>query len=166
MTNSSDHQELSAPQRPKLWLLRTRRFWFGVGMLMLLIACWLLSPRYLAQASVYRSEIRGGAVYVHFFGVFIEDGLLGPFSGSYDYVPGPSDDLPNWFDWFFETSDNSSLSYIPKHWIVTETKTELSPSRTYILLPLWLPILLWLIIWPLWIRRLTRKEAAHFAKHQ
>ncbi len=33
-------------------------------------------------------------------------------------------------------------------------------------IPLWLPVLLWLIIWPLWIRRITRKEAAHFAKLQ
>ena len=33
-------------------------------------------------------------------------------------------------------------------------------------IPLWLPVLLWLIIWPLWIRRITRKEAAHFSKLQ
>jgi len=33
-------------------------------------------------------------------------------------------------------------------------------------IPLWLPVLLWLIVWPLWFRRLTRKEAAHFAKLQ
>ena len=157
---------MDAPQRPKLWLLRTRRFWFGMGILSVLIALWLCSPHYIGSACVNRSEVRNGIAYVRYLGIATEEGLVVPYSGSYERTLGISNDPPDTFQWEFEREEEALLSYIPKRWIVNESNTEQSFSRTFVLLPLWLPVLLWLIIWPLLIRRITRKEAAHFSKLQ
>jgi hypothetical protein len=167
MTKSSDHQDFPAPQRPKLWLLRTRRFWFGVGILVLLISLWLGSGAYSADFYVRLDSKSGKENCVCYYFSSAQEGTLlflrsselgtsGTYYGS----------LKPWgYDFEKSSFELTLFPIVYSHWPVnlgassTITFTKLS-------LPLWLPVLLWLIVWPLWIRRLTRKEAAHFAKLQ
>ncbi len=167
MTNSSDHQDFPAPQRPKLWLLRTRRFWFGFGWLAFLIALWLGSGDCQASLSVELSSVKGVEVYKNVFGLFVENGTFGierTFGTLYLFIDKLFQFGP--WGWSFHQSDDE-INLLPK--LYSKEFIGYGQAGFYdwrITLPLWLPVLLWLIIWPLWIRRLTRKEAAHFAKLQ
>ena len=164
--------------RPKLWLLRTRRFWFGILLLMLLVGTWIGSMNC--------------NITVRHHG-FILDPEINNQSGSQDldYARGcisltkgdvswrdlddPSNTIPGTFlkqpwSWIYSEEIYESMIfpnfYSESHAGAGGARISSSEVRKHLTLPLWLPVLLWLIIWPLWIRRLTRKEAAHFAKLQ
>lgn len=192
MTNSSDHQEPSAPQRPKLWLLRTRRFWFGVWMLILLIGNWIGSILFdggieRIQSSVHTIETRVGGLSYYLSNFWWVDYDSGCFSvhwgkrnlsvGFGSYEPPPE----VWNRWFQKADairsepgmENYPIGpcYFPKMIGSSGNRESIQDGQAgtleyWITLPLWLPVLFWLIIWPLWIRRLTRKEATHFEKLQ
>lgn len=116
--------------------------------------------------SVELSSAKGVEVYKNVFGLFVENGTFGferTFGTLYLFIEklqvGPC-------GWSFHQS-NDELKFLPK--LYSKEFIGYGQAGFYdwkITLPLWLPVLLWLIIWPLLIRRITRKEAARFAKLQ
>lgn len=178
MTKSSDELGSCAPQRPKLWLLRTRRFWFGVAVLFFLISVYAESCIYSGRIHYSsRSDNTYDLGFIHGNWVFtlrIDAATCGDRYYSLDKNPGidrprtPYTSYRNPFKFGERDQTPVNSSNIDYILFVMESPYSSQPSTTgcTITLPLWLPVLLWLIVWPLWIRRLTRKEAAHFAKLQ
>ena len=167
MTKSSDHQDFSAPQRPKPWLLRTRRFWFGMWVLFLLTGTWIGAGQFTGSLE-YVSELKGESRFSTFSLIAISNGKM--------IISQKPNTITCANLWCRAWNRNNGYDFWPKPFdteVTGETYQLYSdfgvvgPSTGWVIqIPLWLPVLLWLIIWPLWIRRLTRKEAAHFAKLQ
>jgi len=183
---------MDVPQRPKLWLLRTRRFWFGMLLLMLLIGTWIGSILFDGGTERIQSSIHSGDQgqtnrpyyrsdfwYVHY-----DSGCLSVYWGRSYVVYGFSSELPEpevcnrWFQKADAIRSEPGMEnypvgpcFFPKMIGTSGDLGSIQDGQSgklehWITLPLWLPVLLWLMIWPLWIRRLTRKESAHFAKLQ
>ena len=161
---------MDTPQRSKRWLLRTRRFWFGLVGLLLLVAMWLGSGLYWLEIEQNRWDFPGdGRIHVDTYSMTSIEGYITFGRGKSIYWLNASNYPPEdwiytaeraefelyWFPPLIKRSDEST------DMIVDDQRTW---SVTQFTLPLWLLPLLWLIVWPWWVIRFNRREAAHLAK--
>jgi len=142
-------------RRSRWWLLRTRRFWFGVVGFLLLVAMWIRSTTH-QDLLVLESRNAKGSEKSYVAGN--EDGAL---IVGYVGFDRPSTYLKPYFKFTPSTLKRSfkSGSFSRPTIFTIEGVTTCIFS-----IPLWIPPLLWLIVWPWWVSRLNHKEAAYFAK--
>jgi len=148
------------PKRPKFWLHRSRRFWGGLVVILMLSALWVASMCFEICMSCDRTGLSISALdHVRFASVGLKRGGAGAnfFELGNQSIPLTGSNIWSWksiegsktFQWL--PSFNSRRTKIPVH-----------ETNITFFLPLWPFPLLWLILWPLWMARADKKEELRF----
>lgn len=146
-------------QRPKLWMHRTFRFWGGLSLLILLFAMWLgtmsteSSIRYSRPSSYEISAVKMS---------FESGGFQGTVERWFWDTPSP-----RWgTGWNLSQRTRHHVRMLPR---LTRSTIE-GPHQTVkfysAFLPLWIPLLAWAILWPMWMRRGDREKSLAFSEDQ
>ncbi len=146
---------LDAPPQPKISFLRTRRFWLRWAVPGLLLALWVEGMLFeqnvglivytTSSLVVYSLEISDGSVS------FLVNGEMASPS---EIVSLKWDNLDAAFRW------NPGFEPFPKAYRCEGAEGSDAGFSRCITIPLWLPLILWLLIAHLWFRHLRRKQAA------
>ena len=144
--------------QPKIHFLRTKRFWFRRAVPGMLLALWvegMLFEQYFdfsyttpTAGSSYSLEIRKGNLrlqWIDWPGVVVKA-----------YFPG-------WYDFGSHFSWNPGLELFQPMSFRGKKRKEGSvvyTSSSGLAIPLWSPLILWLVIAQLWSRRQKRNQAA------
>lgn len=138
-------------QRPKFWMHRTARFWWGLLMLLLLQGAWLFAAYRGATLTCY-----GGPGSHSRFAIL--------YGGAEFYIFQPEAGWSKPRNWYFQREYQSGIRLEP---VFTSDTIYSTASAWKIFLPGWIPVLIWLIWWPLWMRRGDKVEDSIAAKsHQ
>lgn len=137
-------------QRPMIWMHRTRKFWFGLGLFILLLAFWLSSISKNYQLDARRES--PDSYWVVALG--LRHGQLEILAWYY-IEPDPAVRSP---DLTFSTdfAEDYGLEWGPG-W-------ELRSDRIEVKLPLWIPPLGWAVARILWMRRAGNREVKRLAE--
>ena len=153
------------PKRPKFYLHRSRRFWGGLVFLLVLTS-WMFATCHVpfrltvgkwTSFSGWRGTQQNGA------GISMQDGGMVLFFEHCN--PGhPEFGSPTDWQVDYQQIDRSNsefhYGFIPEY---SNTSTSWETSGE-VFVPIWVIIILWTILWPLWIRRGDRKEEERFRK--
>ncbi len=163
------------PQRPKFYLYRSRRFWGGLVVLMLLVSSCLSFPYSAVGLSYRRPSITDRCGTIIFYPPDI------PIGVSFDtdhYKELVLHKGTLWFIW--NTPKVGSGRWASDEWHgfhhtgvdFSESSFEVpsSPSHkqqgyltpAHLGIPFWPLPLIWAILWPLWIRRGDKLEEKRF----
>jgi hypothetical protein len=150
---------MSSPQRPRLWIHRTRRFWVGLLLLIGLIVglMWVGSYRWSAtysppstildttRSSDYELSLIGG-------GIEFEKSVW-TFPASYPWA------IRSTHDWSFETDTQQKPIVWRPEWLnMGLGHSRFGPEVVRVFIPLWPLPILWAIVWPIWMIRAERRE--------
>jgi|GEM_PF-4093343 len=159
------------PRRPKIWIHRTRRFWFGLLLLVLLTA-YLILTGFFRAAVAHRSarSSSGGSVRYNEIELEAGDGGL-QLTRARSHV-GPSYVARGWgrlhpSAWTFQTFPSTSgVKWLPSLQLghPLDLTDDLDQSTTRVFLPAWPLIALLCILWPLHLHRADLKEARRLAR--
>ncbi len=150
------------PQRPKFYLHRSRRFWGGLVVLMLLFVWWHLSRGMNIKFKLGRFESSSLA-----YSERSDQAILGLDSGSlvfrYFHFDIGNLGVKRHAYWDLEI-DQSGRGYarISRWWPTGWLDIDAGIFHTGLSLPIWIILILWSILWPLWIRRGDKLEEKRF----
>jgi len=154
-------------RRPKLWMFRTRRFWFGLMALMMLMGMAMGPPGTYARGVGYGHWSRdGGAALApgdyQALEIYWRRGSLEPTVRS---EHGPLLACGHRGLIISEVTNSSPLNP-PLSFGFHHSKLAIgfgTYSEATFVFPTWLLPLGWLVIWPLWGRRIGRKRKAKYS---
>ena len=139
-------------RRPHFWLHRSSRFWGGFLLLLILLGGWIYTCMDGLQFGRWRD--RPG----HFSSLLMsaDRGSLG-FSYRVNTEMGPLPAYTSPAGWYFD-SCSKGAKLMPEFAWRSYHEGGLARKEFAILLPLWIPLLLWLPCWLLWMRRGDQKD--------
>lgn len=163
------------PQRPRFYLHRSRRFWGGLAILLLLIGWWVTSIRTVSRISYnkdywFSDHLMSQASYepggpdsfrTHFYGLSLEEGCVVLSFGTHEEPSAPGRSMPGYWDgtyWSTGQITRQPIRFRPTR--IPKGKDYYDVDSLY--LPIWPLIALWSIFWPLWIRRGDKLEEKRF----
>ncbi|WP_193213538.1 hypothetical protein [Luteolibacter marinus] len=142
-------------RRPKLWMHRTFRFWWGFGLLLLVFAAWLGSMSF--SISIGCNHYSATSITCYWVG--LDSGGARGLIERWDWNTPP----PRWGDrWEIRRDRRPGVILRPR---LSRSKINGPPQTVEFdtaFLPLWVPLLAWAVCWPLWMHRADKKEARHF----
>jgi hypothetical protein len=133
--------------RPKFWSNRSPRFWWGFWIFMFLFACWAWTC-YFRLGIAHQSATGRSLEFTTARGCLI-------LSSWRQESPAPGL-IPNWE---FQSSPLVAFDGAPR---VSRIDTSMGVYHQ-LFIPLWIPCLAWLVLWPLWLRRAHKKAGANFS---
>lgn len=143
-------------RRPKFWLHRSHRFWLGLAMMIFLTAFWWsfcffrYKLSYIIQTPLHRQQ----------YWITLEQGRCMYRDDLYDVRSSRL--LPHARNWMSEF-DRRPGAMLGFEWEITDSFYIFGVSKTRTFgIPLWIPPLIWAVLWPLWMRRADRREARLF----
>jgi len=150
--------------RPKFWIHRSGRFWWGLLILVTILAGWFLTV--FSESEILRevSAPSGGFSESRFS---INNGGIGVSWNDGSLVGGTTSRSPaRWKVSFHESRRGLKLA---PEWDWSDTtypaaKGSGRPSSRFrqltVFFPLWIPLLGWVILWPLRMHRADKAEDA------
>ena len=145
-------------QRPSFWLHRSSRFWRGLVLLLLLLGCWIYTS--LDGAQVGRWTHRTGNLMS-----FLLSADRGGLGISY-HLNTEMGGLPSGTSkggWYFRSYSRGAKLAPSFEWMSRHRGRY--PEKTYeLFVPLWIPLGLWVVLWPLWMHRADKKEDLVFGQ--
>ena len=160
-------------QRPKMWIHRTRRFWFGLITLILLTG-FDLAMGYFACLVAYQEKpssfrgLRGWSPEIVHVSGFLDGGFLyhrtvsSNYYYQYSYRTLARSSSASTGKWTYGLAEKMGFRLLPQT-TYTDPFGNVCKDETYLFLPLWPLILLGAIIWPIWMHRADKKEVEIFA---
>lgn len=140
-------------RRPKFWLHRSSRFWWGLLLLLILLAAWLLTMakggRFLYNYDGTNSE--------HRCRIALRSGGLDLDFDHWTLAKGTGTPSPR-SEWRFDSASSIGATLSAEF----EWRNEHDYRSLHLFVPLWIPLLGWVFLWPLWMHRADKKEAAIF----
>ena len=148
------------PKRPKFWIHRTRRFWFGVCLLVLMVGGTLLMGYYRVDLRHQSLKSLPDDLVETIHRIRLADAGF-RLSRAREVIPkGPYTGvgfLPS--TWSFETEQEYGFKALPSFKrFKLEGRSGRSITGWNLFIPGTLPIALVMILWPLWMYRAERKE--------
>lgn len=147
--------------RPKLWIHRTRRFWFG---LLLIVFLW----GYVAYTSCYRTEVRRRTIEVgsveakqRELSVSMEAGGIDFRRSGMDFPASFAKGMPTWPQWDLDTRKRFRFEPWPQLGPASPEASGLVVDRG-LFLPVWPLAVLAMILWPIHLHRADIREAQRF----
>lgn len=143
------------PQRPKLWIHRTRRFWVGLVILLLLLAGYFIS----GEGSLECSATRFGTAS-NDYGTYVElelerGGLL--VSKQLDPFAPTRSMMGRTWSFYFNSSYASLGTKLTPDW-------DYDPDEWHLFIPLWPLPILWAAFWISRMVRAERRELKKFSE--
>ena len=133
-------------RRPKFWMHRSRRFWWGLLILLMLQGAWIYAS-FSGAMMGYRepSGSKSGALAVELGGV--------RFSRVHYSRTTPGSTI----EWYFDAYGLRGMKLEPEF---NRADFRSGGYRLSMFLPGWIPVLIWVLWWPLWMRRGDKAEDA------
>ncbi len=148
------------PQRPKFYLHRSRRFWGGLVVLIFLFGLWHMAQRKsLELALTQRKAITPG--YEDVCDYLTLSQRSGSFIFRYRHDEFGNLGVKPPTSWDLEM-DQSGADPVAKVWPSGKFQMSAIDFEFEFSLPIWILLLFWAILWPLWIRRGDKLEEKRF----
>ena len=155
-------------KRPTLWIHHTRRFWFGLALLLLMTG-FVTAMGYYACLTSYRTKRppitpHGNADTIDYVAGFTHGGFM-------YHRTDPSTHLYHLHSaymhhsigkWSVVFGERIGFKPLPEITFVDWQGMEQS-DEPYLFLPLWPLVVIAAILWPIWMHRADKKEAETFA---
>lgn len=145
--------------RPRVWIHRSPRFWWGLGILVFLLAVWITSAALFLRATHAHvtppRQWREASFWLGNGGIGVEWNVWKIESGSFASIS----------EWSTYSGRARDIGIAPSLVWKEQGGTRdfgIAAVKSSIFLPLWLPVLAWLGIWLLWMHRSDKKEEAFY----
>lgn len=143
-------------QRPKLWIHRTRPFWFGLGALVALtvitfVSCCIhFNVRHEARTT---PAGRRAHFIVHRIGFQEGGAYLERTAGGSGWFGGGGSGWSRWL--------NEHYGF---RWLPSVSWDEWKNGEQHVFVPFWPLIVLWCVLWPWWMHRSEKRMLERYRK--
>lgn len=146
-------------RRPKFWNHRSGRFWRGFGIFLFLFGAWILTMFSYTEVGYLHYGLPSSRFATLKLG---NGGLQGIWTTHTYKIPGSGTPSPH-SEWVFKLRESNGANLAPEfsrrerddHFYFSET-------RSHLFLPLWLPVLGWIILWFYRMHRQDKQEEMFF----
>ncbi|OYV05377.1 MAG: hypothetical protein CFE26_11905 [Verrucomicrobiales bacterium VVV1] len=144
------------PPQPKISFLRTKRFWLRWAVPGLLLALWVEGMLFWNEVSAYYYTPFSESHHT----LAVGRGIAAYSSYRWFYPMG----IPTshgWGNFQYYFGHSSGLQIFPRPIEYSFISSDSESYERVIRLPLWIPLILWLLVAHLWSRHHKRKQAEH-----